>query len=127
RAGDVELAVVVQRPAAMAVALDRADILGKLRLALRLALAQEPVEENIFRRDRCIGLELEDEMPVGLLQGGKRLGTVHGDVAGMRSKRRRGGNLGHVDRGGTRCHRWKPRWSRRLSAQLGLRWLVSIF
>src|SRR5262249_9580275 len=106
RAGHVELAAIVERPAAMAWALDRADILRELRPAFGLPLPQKAIEKDVLGRDRGVGLELEYEMPVRLLKGGKRLSAPGGNVAGMCGQGRRGGNLGHVNRGGTRRHRW---------------------
>ena len=95
---------MVERPPAVALALDRADI-GKLGLAFGLGDAEEAVEEDIFGRQRRVGLELEDKMPVRLLEGDERLGGLDRNVAGMGRQRRRSGDLGHAERAGAGRHR----------------------
>jgi hypothetical protein len=54
---------VKERPAAVR-ALDRAQINADLALELGLDPVEIMLEQNIFRRDRRIRLEREDEMPV---------------------------------------------------------------
>ena len=68
RAGQVELAAMIERPAAMSLALHRADIVRQLGLEFRLLLTQVPVHEYVFGGNGGIRLKLEDEMAVRLLQ-----------------------------------------------------------
>ena len=73
----VETAVLKQRPAAARL-LVRANIPGKLDLkTVADRRATEMMEEDVFRGDRHVGLELEHEMTVGPLRlQESRLGAV---------------------------------------------------
>ena len=62
-AGQVERAVVEQRPAAVR-ALHRPQVNADLALQCRVDPVQEVLEQHIFRRDGRIGLQLEDEVAV---------------------------------------------------------------
>jgi hypothetical protein len=68
-----------QRPAAMPGALDRSQIGPELGFELRFEIVQEVVQKDVFGRDRRIGLELEQNVAVGLLLGEQRLGRLRRD------------------------------------------------
>ena len=64
---DIEITLVEQWPAAV-IALNAAQVSGQLGFDLGPALAQILQKQDVFRGDRRIGFEGEDEMPVRLLQ-----------------------------------------------------------
>ena len=70
--GQVEIAAVEQRPAAM-LALDGAQILRQRRLDAVVDLAEIMLQQDVFGRDGRIGLELEGPMAVGALLRQQRL------------------------------------------------------
>ncbi len=71
RSAEIESAPVEQRPAAVR-ALDGTNIPGDPRLEFRLDAAEIVLEQDELRRDRHVGLQLEDPMSVGVLQGDQR-------------------------------------------------------
>jgi hypothetical protein len=70
--GDVESAVVEQRPAAMR-ALDTAQIDADLALQVGLDAVQEVFQQDVFGRNGGVGLQFEDPMAVGLLAAEQRI------------------------------------------------------
>ena len=71
RSAEIESAPVEQRPPAVR-ALDGANIPCDPRLQFRLDGAEIVLEQDELRRDRHVGLQLEDPMSVGVLQGDQR-------------------------------------------------------
>ncbi len=63
RRADVAFAIVIQRPAAIG-ALRAPQIGGDSLLDDVVDLAQEVIEQDIFRRNRGVGFQLEDPVPV---------------------------------------------------------------
>ena len=55
-------------PAAMALALDGAQIAAEVGFDPGLALAEEMIEEDILGRNRRVRLQLEDDVAVVMLQ-----------------------------------------------------------
>ena len=75
RRADVELTVVIERPAVMFARLAAAQIgrdPGFERCVDRLA--EIVAQQDIFRRDRRVGLQLEDPVPIRLLARGQGIG-----------------------------------------------------
>ena len=71
----IDVAAVKQRPAAM-VALDRAQIVGKLALHHIVDVAEIMVEQNVFGRDGGIRLQLVGPVPIGRLAVAERAGDI---------------------------------------------------
>ena len=67
RSADVEGAAVEQRPAPVGT-LSGADISSDASFKLRLDAVEIVLQQNKFRRNRYIGLQLEDPVTVGTLQ-----------------------------------------------------------
>ena len=79
RGGDVEGAGMIERPAAM-LALDAAQVIADLPFELEVGRLGEVVhQQDIFRRDGGVGLELEHPMAVAalLLEQGRRRVAQH--------------------------------------------------
>src|SRR6516162_4494210 len=76
RTTEVESAAVEQRPTAIGT-LGRTDVLGDACLELGLDLAEIMLEQNELRRDSNVGLQLEDPMPVRVLECYQRFACSH--------------------------------------------------
>ncbi len=68
RTTDVHRPAVVERPATVS-ALTRTQVIGELRFQVGFRLPDEMQQQNVFGRDRAVGLELETPVAVGLLAG----------------------------------------------------------
>ncbi len=76
RSAEVESAPMKQRPTAIRT-LGRANVSRDARLQLGLDAAEVVLEQDELRRDRHVGLELEDPVSVWVLQADQRLAGSH--------------------------------------------------
>ncbi len=75
RRGDVEVAAVKQRPATV-IRLDRADVMGQFALDISVDLVEVMLQQQVFRGNRDVGLELEHPVPVRFLLAQQRAGRA---------------------------------------------------
>ena len=72
------------------VALGCADVARDARLQLGLDAAEVVLQQDVLGRDRHVGLQLENPMSVGVLQGDQRLAGARDRLVESRSRGRGG-------------------------------------
>ena len=75
RAADIEVAAVIERPAAV-LGLCGAQVAAELRLQRRVDLVQEVHHHDVLGRDGAVGLELEQPVAVGVLPRDQRVAGI---------------------------------------------------
>ncbi len=73
--------------------LEAAQVVRRLALKIEVGLAEEVLDQNGFRRDGGVGLEIELEMPVLVLRPQQRRRGARDRLLGAIVRRRAGGGL----------------------------------